>query len=95
MQSKLIAMVASSIVALAALLGMPEAVCMLRECLRDDASFRGVVDGSFFNTAGHVVPWLATSWFLGGVLALTLWPNPSIERTASGLRPPAAAHVER
>jgi len=22
-------------------------------------------------------------------------PNPSIERTASGLRPPAAAHVER
>jgi hypothetical protein len=35
------------------------------------------VDGSFINTAKHLVPWLATAWFIGGLIATIMWPNQS------------------
>lgn len=48
------------------------------------------IDGTFVNTAMHLVPWLAGAWFAGGVVAATLWPNLPIERTPDG-----AAQVQR
>ena len=33
------------------------------------------VDGSFYNTALHLVPWLTLPWFVGGIVAMALWPE--------------------
>ncbi len=36
---------------------------------------RSKVDGSFLNTAAHLIPWFSRSCFLAGLAALALWPT--------------------
>jgi hypothetical protein len=132
MKSRLLSVVASSLVSCVVLLGMSEAACLVRECIRDDASIRasvmldipllvayvvlswlvvypvilwlgrrwgsvkvslGVsvvfalvsaalfhspsVDGEFWHTAAHLVPWFGAAWFIAGLCAVRLWPAPA------------------
>lgn len=55
--------------------GAPLAISLIFSLAIAFLFYNPAVDSSFMQTAQLLLPWLALPWFIGGLLALALWPK--------------------